>query len=98
MRNLKRIIAAMMMTTVLLIGSTFANDGIIILGAKTDGNTRNTTPTQTRPCTQKSKTGIIVTDLAGIIILGFTGIIVTDFTSCTPSDTKSAETGIIILG
>jgi len=98
MRNLKRIIAATTMAMVLLIGSTFANDGIIVLGAKTSGTTRTTEP-KSQPCTDKSATGIIVTDLTGIIVLGFTGIIVTDFAGCTPTDTKSSSaTGIIVLG
>ncbi len=58
---------------VMLMGTTFANGGIIVGGLTSDQN---------QPCTEIEKvdSGIIVGGYTGIIVGGFTGIIVGGFT------------------
>lgn len=93
MKTIKKTIAALTISMFLLVGSTFANDGIIILGMKSGSTPKKTDSTLTQPCETNP-----VLNATGIIILGFTGIIVTDFMSCSATTTERSKTGIIILG
>lgn len=86
---MKKTLTTILLTTILSLGTTFANAGIIITNiadqdAKDSGD----------PCKQadeKSLTGIIITNLTGIIITNFTGIIITNAVDTTP-----VNCGIII--
>jgi hypothetical protein len=91
MRNLKNIIAAITMMTVLVFATSAANAGIIVAGF----GERTKTAT-TEPCTErtgKPDWGIIVAGLRGIIVAGLTGIIVAGAT-----ETPTTECGIIVAG
>ena len=89
MNNLKNKFAVGTMAAVILLGTTFANAGIIIAGA-----------TAPQPCTQDpaatetSKTKTYLNNFTGIIIAGFTGIIIAGATEPPPTETC----GIIIAG
>ena len=62
---MRNILAAITLTIVLMVGTTFAGDGLLVSDL-----TSNPTP---QPCSQ---TTTIVNELTGIIVIGFTGIIV----------------------
>lgn len=98
---MKKAISTLVLTTVLMFGSTFAfagEDGIIVAGFGDSGN----------PCTEntstKDKDGIIVAGFNddGIIVAGFTGIIVAGFTGIIvaglSSDDGPTNCGIIVAG
>ncbi len=91
MKSLKTIFAAITLTTLLAVSTTFADPGILISDLS-GGNT----PT---PCTEGNgtkndqDTGIIIAGLTGIIIAGFTGIIIAGAT-----DNGPVNCGIIIAG
>jgi hypothetical protein len=97
MKALRKTLATAMLIATILVGSTFAGDGIIIAGLAEK---------QTQPCTTtkgettKVDNGIIVTDLDGIIIAGFTGIIIAGFTGIIIAGAKQTpvDCGIIIAG
>lgn len=72
MKNFKKMMAATMMTAILMVGTSFG--GVIVNGVKGD---------EKQPCTQKaakSFKGVILQDLTGVIVNGFTGVIVNGFT------------------
>jgi hypothetical protein len=76
MKTLFRTIA---FATILTIGATFANAGLII------SDLNGADPKV--PCTEKTDAtnwGIIISDLTGIIISDFTGIIISDATGDVP--------------
>jgi len=98
MKALRKTLTTALLIATVLVGSSFAGDGIIIAGL---------TDKQTQPCTTTSKgdttkvdSGIIVTDLDGIIIAGFTGIIIAGFTGIIIAGAKETpvDCGIIIAG
>lgn len=98
MNKVRNLITATAMMAILLVGTSFANGGIIIAGY-TDK------PTEPEPCTEQRTTkydsGIIVTDLTGIIIAGFTGIIIAGYTGIDVAGATKKEPvncGIIIAG
>ncbi|HMS40662.1 MAG TPA: hypothetical protein PKE69_10575 [Pyrinomonadaceae bacterium] len=70
MKNIKNMIAASLMAVVLMVGTSFANGGIIVADLVGGGQ-----------CQQQNAMdngGIIVAGFTGIIVAGFTGIIVAD--------------------
>ena len=78
MKNIKNIIAVGLMVAVLMVGTSFANGGIIVADLVGGGQ-----------CQQQNATdngGIIVAGLTGIIVAGFTGIIVADLNSSNQSN------------
>ena len=92
MKNIKNMIAAAMMTAVLLAGTTFADDGIIVAGFA--GGSQN-------QCQQNASDngGIIVAGFTGIIVAGFTGIIVAGLGSGNDTNrnqTVSCRDGILL--
>ena len=97
MKALRNTLTTAVLIATLLVGTTFAGDGIIIAGL-TDRQ-----PTQ-QPCTaskdsSKFNSGIIVTDLGGIIIAGFTGIIIAGYTGIIIAGVQEpVNCGIIIAG
>jgi hypothetical protein len=74
---MKKTIAAFALATVMMVSTTFANGGILVLGFAGQSNTNECT----QPADNKEKGGIIVSDLGGILVLGFTGIIISDLNS-----------------
>lgn len=85
---MKKTLITILLATILSLGTTFANAGIIITNIADQG----TDPGD--PCQQSddsSLTGIIITNLTGIIITNFTGIIITNVAKTTP-----VNCGIII--
>lgn len=75
MKNMRNIVAAIVMVTILSVSTTFA-DGIIIGGKDgiiIGGKSGQTTKTQ--PSCSETKFGVVST-ITGIIIGGFTGIII----------------------
>jgi hypothetical protein len=89
MRKLRNWISLIAVTSVLTVSTTFANTGIIVLGAADQQETKT-------PCTEtteKVDSGIIVLGATGIIVLGLTGIIVLG-----AAEEPTAECGIIVLG
>jgi hypothetical protein len=88
MKNLKNIIAGLVMAGVFAFGPTMANAGIIITNFKDTETT-----TKTTNCTEsvaKDGKGIIITNIVGIIITNLTGIIITNAVDAP------VECGIII--
>lgn len=72
MKNIKKMMMAMSLLAVLMVGNTYA--GILIQG-KNSGNPD--------PCNDatSAKTGVILSDVKeGILIQGFTGILIQGFT------------------
>lgn len=70
MKNLKNMVAAIMMVAVLMVGTTFAGTGMLL--SDLAGNNQN-------PCgqtTEQTNGGIILHEFTGIIIHAFTGIII----------------------
>ena len=99
MKNVRNMLMSASMTGILLMGSTFANAGIIVAGFRSDSDSKQPAdPCTTSTVSKKSTTGIIVTDgiivagIAGIIVAGIAGIIVTD----APSTPQNC--GIIVAG
>jgi hypothetical protein len=70
MKKIQKTMAAMIMVAVLMVGTTFANGGILL--SDLAGNNQNT-------CNQ-SKDGILVVGFTGILVVGFTGILVIGLT------------------
>lgn len=94
MQTIKKTIAAITMTGIILLGTSFANAGIIILGAKEQSSGSKTT----QQCSEtsgpsKANSGIIILGFTGIIILGLTGIIILG-----AKESTATNCGIIILG
>lgn len=88
---MKKAITTFALATIMTLGTTFANGGIIVAGRANDDS---------KTCTPQRE-GIIVAGFAGIIVAGFTGIIVagsvdTESTGCSQTDTQSE--GIIVAG
>lgn len=88
--------AAFTMAGIIILSTSFANAGIIVVGAKGDapGKSGNTT----QQCSSPSKSGrvnsgIIVAGLTGIIVVGLTGIIVVGAV-----DSPITTCGIIVVG
>lgn len=89
MKNIKNTVAAFTLLAVMAFGTTFANAGIIILGASS----------KEEPTTCSDDKGIMddaKTILEGIIILGKTGIIILGAGSSDCNSGPSKD-GIIIL-
>jgi hypothetical protein len=91
MKNLHKFFTTAALSAILMMGTTFANGGIIVAGAKDDG-----------PCTETTKvdSGIIVAGATGIIVAGFTGIIVAGFTGIIVAGAadEPVDCGIIVAG
>ncbi len=88
---MKKAITTFALATIMTLGTTFANGGIIVAGRADDS--KNTCKTQTE--------GIIVAGFAGIIVAGFAGIIVAgyaDAESRVCSQTEKQTEGIIVAG
>lgn len=85
---MKKAITTFTLAAILMMGSTFANAGIIVAGATDDTG-------KSDPCVETTKdfTGIIVAGLTGIIVAGFTGIIVAGV-----KDEAPVNCGIIVAG
>ncbi len=83
--------AASLMVVVLMVGTSFANGGIIVTGLAGSGQ-----------CQQQNATdngGIIVTGIIGIIVTGFTGIIVTDLNATNETNrnqTVACRNGMLL--
>lgn len=73
MRSIKQIIAAITMTGIIILSTSFANAGIVVAGSKKD--TPGTSCSQTLE-TGKVNSGIVVAGFVGIVVAGFTGIVV----------------------
>ena len=83
----------MALTAILMMGTTFANAGIIVTDAAD----------QPAPCTDtkiKVDSGIIIAGATGIIVAGFTGIIVAGFTGIivAGATNDTVDCGIIVAG
>ena len=90
MKNLKNTVAAILMAVVLMVGTGFAKDGLLMSDFAQGGQTN---------CQQSTDNGgIIIADLTGIIIVGFTGIIIADLTADNEGvrNQTSCRDGIII--
>ena len=76
---MKKTITTIALATIITLGSTFANAGILV--SDVSGTTND-------PCTVKNTkdTGILVSDFVGILVSDFTGILVSDFTGILVSD------------
>ena len=73
MKNLRNMLAAILLIMALMVSATSANTGILV----SDLSDQNTQPcTETKDDT-KLDWGVIVTGLTGVIVTGFTGVIVT---------------------
>lgn len=81
---MKKAITTFAIATILTLGTTFANGGIIVAGRADDS----------KPCTAVQKEGIIVAGFAGIIVAGFAGIIVAGFTGITVAGSADAESRV----
>ena len=95
MKTVRNILTAGAMAAVLLMGTTFANAGIIVAGLK---DTTNTDPCKD---TTKVDNGIIVAGLDGIIVAGFDGIIVAGLTGIIVAGVSGdgpVNCGIIVAG
>ena len=87
---MKKAITTFALATIMTLGTTFANGGIIVAGRADDS----------KPCTAQTE-GIIVAGFAGIIVAGFAGIIVAgsaDAESRVCSQTEKQSEGIIVAG
>ena len=97
MKNFKTTTMSAMMMAIMLFGTTFANAGIIMAGARDGGKTK-TTSTKTAPCNGSNPDatyrGIIFAGFTGIIMAGFTGIIMAGAKNTTPQ----VSCGIIMAG
>jgi hypothetical protein len=91
--KMKKTITAILLSTVLMIGTTFA-DGIIVAG-RSDSNVKTDDPCVQ---TETTKEGIIVAGFTGIIVAGFTGIIVAGFSDTTDGEEGPVNCGIIVAG
>jgi hypothetical protein len=94
MKNLHKFYTTALLAAILMMGTTFANGGIIVAGAKGE---------PTEPCketTTKVDSGIIVAGATGIIVAGFTGIIVAGFTGIIVAGAadEPVDCGIIVAG
>jgi hypothetical protein len=102
MKKVRTLITTATLASVLLLGSTFANAGIIVAGYADKQPTADPCQTSTSRTSKdgKSDSGIIVADATGIIVAGFTGIIVTDFTGIIVAGATSepVNCGIIVAG
>jgi hypothetical protein len=88
MKNVKTLLASVVLLAVVLISSTTSNAGILMTDL-TEGDKE--------PCTQtiekdKPDWGIVITGFTGIVITGFTGIVITGATDTTE------DCGIVITG
>ncbi|MBC7900342.1 MAG: hypothetical protein H7070_09855 [Saprospiraceae bacterium] len=91
MKNLRNIFGWITLVTILTVGTTFANTGIIIAGEADGGD----------PCVdQTAREGIIIAGRAGIIIAGAPGIIIAGIAGIIIAGTPDEENtcGIIIAG
>lgn len=88
MKNLKNIFGWITLVTVVTLGTTFANAGIITAGRTSADRTIKSDPCST------TNTGIITAGLTGIITAGFTGIITAGLTGII----TAGVTGIITAG
>lgn len=90
MRILRGIIPTTMLMLVLVVGTTFANTGIVVAGAAET----------TEPCTVKVDSGIVVAGITGIVVAGFTGIVVAGFTGIVVAGATDTQTdcGIVVAG
>ena len=89
MKNLKKMIAALGLTTAIAMTASTAKAGFLLTDL-TDGDTN-------QPCTEKTDTsktdwGFILTDATGVVVHGFTGIIIVGATD-TPVDC-----GVVVHG
>jgi|GEM_PF-4698340 len=101
MKKVRNILTAAALTSILLVGTTFAGTGIIVAGLAEETN-------ESKLCSSNEKVdhGIIVAGATGIIVAGFTGIIVAGFTGIIvagASDTEDScspkvDHGIIVAG
>jgi hypothetical protein len=91
MKNLKNMMAAVLMVAVLMIGATSAKAGILLSDfAPEAGNGGTCGQTTDRDTVASSEnTGIIVMDFTGIIVMDFTGIIVMDLVGSQNSRNQS---------
>lgn len=71
MKNLKNMMAATLMTAVLMVGTTFAGTGLLMSDFAGQQNSCG-------QATEQTNGGIIVIGFTGIIVIGLTGIIVGD--------------------
>ncbi|MFN6964923.1 MAG: hypothetical protein ACK4S4_14310 [Pyrinomonadaceae bacterium] len=97
MKNVRNFLAATVLSSILLVGSTFAGDGIIVAGLTDDASGNACT------VNEKVDNGIIVAGATGIIVAGFTGIIVAGFTGIivagaadSDTDCTKVDNGILI--
>ncbi|MGH9945665.1 MAG: hypothetical protein ACRD6X_00520 [Pyrinomonadaceae bacterium] len=80
MKNLKNTFAAFTMITVLALGTTFANAGILIGDFGGRGETKDSKKDVPTACKEETKSdlmGILISDLTGLI-LNLTGILISD--------------------
>lgn len=90
---MKKLLATISLMTVLMVGSVFADGGLVL--GDLAGNGQN-------PCSEPQKDkgwinadyGIIVNGFTGIIVNGFTGIIVNGLSD----DSTTVNCGIIVNG
>ena len=95
MKTIKQLIAAFTMAGIIILSTSFANAGIIVVGAKDDapGKASSTQQCSDASSTGRINAGIIVVGLTGIIVVGFTGIIVVGAV-----DSPVTTCGIIVVG
>lgn len=96
---MKKAITTFALATILTLGTTFANGGIIVAG-KGDNDSKTKT-CQTEGIIVAGFDGIIVAGLMGIIVAGFTGVTVNgtaDAESRVCSQTVKQTEGIIVAG
>jgi hypothetical protein len=89
MKNIKKMAAATMMMAVLMVGTGFANKGLLV--SDFAGSGKDKTCTQTASTDKK---GVILQDLTGVVIGGFTGVVIGGFTGVV----IGGFTGVVIGG
>jgi hypothetical protein len=93
MENIKKMFVAASLTTVLMLGSTVANGGIIVHDFNNKDNSQTCTSSDTarKGVILSDSKSIILSSLAKFIMNGFTGIIVSDVAS-----NEQVNCGIIV--
>lgn len=99
MKNMRNIVAAIVMVTVLSV-STFAEgivvagkDGIVVAGRAEQRQKTSSCSGTTRESGIVVAGGILVAGLTGIVVAGFTGIVVAG-----SADTGNTNCGIVVAG
>jgi hypothetical protein len=95
MTNLKKVLTAAVMTTLLLIGTSNSYAGIVVAGFGNESGQKQDT------CSVSSTgKGILIPDFGGIVVAGLTGIVVAGITGIVVAGVSETRTdcGIVVAG